>query len=85
VFALGAGRRSAVLGLYEVTRGGPLMRPQNPWDPARWPWNIGVRSLATVPPAIAQRVEGVTAPRSTAARVRDDRQIRALYDALNAA
>jgi hypothetical protein len=82
VFALGAGRRSAVLGLYEVTRGGPLERPPNPWDPQRWPWNIGVRALATVSPPIAQSVDGVRAPRSTAARVRDERQILALYAAV---
>lgn len=82
VFALGAGRRSAVLGLYEVTRGGPLERPANPWDPGRWRWNIGVRALATVPPAVATRVDGVIAPRSTAARVREPALIRALYEAL---
>ena len=84
VFALGAGRKSAVLGLFRVTRGGPLRTPANPWDPDRWPWNIGVEALATVPPPLAQRVDGVTAPRSTAARVRDAGQIAALYEALAA-
>jgi hypothetical protein len=83
VFALGAGRGSAVLGLYEVTRGGPLQRPPNPWDAERWPWNIGVRALATVPPPVAERVNGVRAPRSTAARVREPAQIAALYDAID--
>jgi hypothetical protein len=83
VFALGAGRGSAVLGLYEVTRGGPLRAPENPWDPKRWPWNIGVRALVTVPPPITRRVAEVTAPRSTAARVRDPDQMAELYSALD--
>src|SRR4051794_8879591 len=82
IFALGAGRRSAVLGLYEVTRGGPLRTPANPWQPERWKWNIGVRALATVPPPVARRVDGVVAPRATAARVRNADQILALYKAL---
>jgi len=85
VFALGAGRRSAVLGLYDVTRGGPLERPRNPWDPERWPWNVGVRALATVTPPHAISVDGVRAPRSTASRIWDARQIKDLYAALEAA
>jgi hypothetical protein len=83
VFALGAGRGSAVLGLYEVTGGGPERRPANPWDAERWPWNLAVRALATVPPPVAERVDGVRAPRSTAARVREAAQIAALYAAID--
>ena len=85
VFALGAGRHSAVLGLYEVTWSAPLKEPQNnkSGDPDRWPWSIGTRALATVPPPLAIRVEGVLTPRGTADQVWDKRQIRELYAALD--
>jgi hypothetical protein len=85
VFALGAGWRSAILGLYEVTRSAPLKEPQKnkSGDPERWPWNIAARALATVPPPLAIRVEGVQTPRGTANQVWDTRQIRELYAALD--
>jgi hypothetical protein len=81
IFALGAGRRSAVLGLFEVTSGGPI-RLDNPWDPERWPWAISVRPVAAVPPPVAKRVDGVVAPRATAARVWEEADQAALYAAL---
>lgn len=85
VFALGAGRHSAVLGLYEVTRSAPLREPEKnkSGDPERWPWNVGARALATVPPVLAISVEGVRTPRGTANRVWGIDQIKGLYDALD--
>jgi hypothetical protein len=81
IFILGAGRRSAVLGLAEVLSGGPEEIP-NPWDPDRWPWALHVRPLASVPPRLAESVPSVTAPRATAARIWDPSVQRALYSAL---
>lgn len=81
IFALGAGRGSVVLGLFEVTSGGPE-RLANPWDPERWPWAISVRPLAGIAPNQAVSVEGVRAPRATAARVFDDAARRGLYEAI---
>ena len=52
-------------------------------DPERWPWSIGAWALATVPPPLAIRVEGVTTPRGTANRISDKRRIRELYAALD--
>lgn len=81
IFALGAGRGSVVLGLFEVTSGGPE-RLTNPWDPQRWPWAIGVRAIAGVLPPDAVTVEGVRAPRATATRIHDEGYREALYEAL---
>jgi hypothetical protein len=86
VFALGAGRRSAVLGLCEVTRSTPQRQtqPQNKsGDPERWRWSIGAKALKTVPPPLARRVEGVRTPRETANQITGTRHIRELYDALD--
>ena len=84
IFALGAGRGSTVLGLFEVTSGGPERIP-NPWDPERWPWAIAaVRPLAGVPPAIASSVPGVVAPRATAARVHGRQEREGLCRAVDA-
>jgi len=82
IFALGAGRESAVLGLFEVTSGGPE-RLENPWDSERWPWAISVRPLAAVDPPSATPAPGVRAPRATAARVKDQGLQRALYAAVS--
>ncbi|HMJ33162.1 MAG TPA: hypothetical protein VK501_04520 [Baekduia sp.] len=79
VFALGAGRKSVVLGLFEVTSGGTERTPVNPWDPTRWPWAIAVRPLAAVPPPIAHAVPGLTAPRGTANAVGEKATRDALY------
>jgi hypothetical protein len=82
IFALGAGRSSAVLGLFEVTSGG-VERDPSPYDPSRWPYAVRVRPLAGVDPASARQVPGVRAPRATAAQVRDRQQRKTLYAALD--
>lgn len=64
LFVLAVDRwRSAVVGLYETVSAGAARLPNSP-DPARWPWALGVRPLAAVPPPRAVRVEGQTAPHS---------------------
>ena len=85
VFALGAGRRSAVLGLFEVTRSCPRIEPQKneSGDAERWPWSIGARALATVPTWLAKPVDGVRTPRGTANLISDKRKITKLYEALD--
>jgi hypothetical protein len=83
IFALGAGRGSIVLGLFEVGSGGFEQLPRPEWDPAgRWPWALGVRALVGVPPREAVSVEGVRAPRRTAAQVKEPALRSALYAAL---
>jgi hypothetical protein len=83
VFALGAGRRSAVLGLFEVLKAGANLSPKNPWDPDRWPYNLYVRAIASVAPPEATNVEGVRAPRGNAVHIRDEEQQIALYRAVS--
>lgn len=64
LFVLAVDRwRSAVVGLYETVSAGADKLPDSP-DPARWPWALGVRPLAAVPPPEAVRVEGQTGPQS---------------------
>ena len=82
VFALGAGRQSAVLGLFEVTSSGVSRTPRSPSDPDRWRWAVAVQPLASVPPAVAVSVPGVTAPRGTAQLVGDPRRQADLYAAV---
>jgi hypothetical protein len=82
VFALGAGRKSVVLGLFEVTSGGTARTPINPSDADRWPWAVAVRPLAAVPPRVARSIPGLTAPRGTANAVGDDAARKALYEAV---
>jgi hypothetical protein len=55
--------KSAVVGLYETVTAGADRLPDSP-DPARWPWAVGVRPLAAIPPPQAIRVEGQTGPQS---------------------
>ena len=55
--------RSAVVGLYEAVSAGAERLPDSP-DPDRWPWAVGVRPLAAVPPPQAHRVDGQTGPQS---------------------
>ena len=82
LFVLGAGRGSAVLGLFETTSAGMSRTPRNSFDPERWPWAISVRALASVPPNDAVSVPDVTAPRATAQPIRDPQQRAALYSAV---
>jgi hypothetical protein len=55
--------RSAVVGLYEAVSAGADRLPNSP-DPARWPWALGVRPLAAIAPADADRVDGQIGPQS---------------------
>jgi hypothetical protein len=82
IFALGAGRQSAVLGLYEVTSPGVGTAPPNPWDADRWPYVAAVRPLASVPPRNAVGVDGVIAPRGAPPLIRGAERIAALYAAV---
>jgi hypothetical protein len=83
VFALAAGRGSAVLGLFEVTSAGTTTLPPNPEDPERWPYVVHLRPLAGVPPVLARPVPQVIAPRGTANRVEDPARQAALYAAVS--
>jgi len=82
VFALGAGRHSVVLGLFEVISAGTVRRP-HPRDPERWPFAFDVRAIASVPPVDARGVDGVTAPRGSANVVRSPEVRAALYAAID--
>jgi hypothetical protein len=83
VFALGAGRRSAVLGLFEVVKAGASLSPKNPWNPDRWPYNLQIQPLASVPPPEATNIDGVRAPRGNAVHIRDEEKRMALYRAMS--
>jgi hypothetical protein len=62
LFVLAVDRwRSAVVGLYEAVSPGAAKLPNSP-DPERWPWALGVRPLAAIPPPEAVRVEGQRGP-----------------------
>lgn len=64
LFVLAVDRwRSAVVGLYEAVSAGAQRLPDSP-DPNRWPWALGVRPLAAVPPPEAVRVDGQIGPQS---------------------
>jgi hypothetical protein len=84
MFALAAGRRSLVVGLFEVTSGGFERRSApREWDPTgRWPYALGVRALRGVEPARATSVDGVRAPRRAAAQISDPARQEALYAAV---
>ncbi len=74
--------RSAVVGLYETVSAGADRLPDSP-DPERWPWALGVRPLAAVPPPVAQRVPGQQGPQSgLPERVYDQVAIRRMYAAV---
>jgi hypothetical protein len=62
LFVLAVDRwRSAVVGLYEAVSAGAAKLPNSP-NPGRWPYALGVRPLAAIPPPVAERVEGQTGP-----------------------
>ncbi len=64
LFVLAVDRwRSAVVGLYEAVSAGADRLPNSP-NPERWPWALGVRPLAAVPPLLAERVDGQVGPQS---------------------
>jgi hypothetical protein len=83
LFALAVDRwRSAVVGLYETVTAGADKLPGSS-DPERWPWALGVRPLAAIPPPIAERVEGQQAPQSgLPAHVSDPDAQERLYKAV---
>ncbi len=71
--------RSAVVGLYEVVSPGAAKLPDSP-DPERWPWAVGVRPLAAIPPPLAERVEGQIGPQTgLPARIKDPDVRERLY------
>lgn len=64
LFVLAVGTwRSAVVGLYEAVSAGADKLPDSP-DPDRWPWALGVKPLAAIPPPVATRVDGQIGPQS---------------------
>lgn len=64
LFILAVGTwRSAVVGLYEAVSAGADQLPDSP-DPDRWPWALGVKPLAAIPPPLATRVDGQIGPQS---------------------
>ena len=83
LFVLAVDRwKSAVVGLYEAVSAGADQLPGSP-DPDRWPYALGVRPLAAVPPPNAVRVDGQRAPMSgLPERVTDEAAIDALYEAV---
>jgi hypothetical protein len=64
LFVLAVGTwRSVVVGLYEAVSAGADKLPNSP-DPDRWPWALGVKPLAAIPPPLATRVDGQIGPQS---------------------
>lgn len=62
LFVLAVDRwKSAVVGLYETVTAGADKLPGSS-NPERWPWALGVRPLAAIPPPLAERVEGQRGP-----------------------
>jgi hypothetical protein len=73
-----------VVGLYQTVSAGAAKLP-NSQDPERWPWALGVRPLAAIPPPAARRVEGQRGPQSgLPERVSDDQARARLYEAITA-
>ena len=85
LFVLAVDRwRSAVVGLYEAVSSGAEELPGSS-DPVRWPWALGVRPLAAIPPPDAERVEGQIGPQSgLPARITDPDARERLYRAVAA-
>lgn len=83
LFVLAVDRwRSAVVGLYEAVSSGAEELPGSS-DPVRWPWALGVRPLAAIPPPDAERVEGQLGPQSgLPASVTDPEALERLYRAV---
>jgi hypothetical protein len=83
LFVLAVDRwKSAVVGVYETVTAGADKLPGSP-DAKRWPWALGVRPLAAIPPPIAERVEGQVGPQSgLPARISDPDTLDRLYQAV---
>jgi hypothetical protein len=83
LFVLAVDRwRSAVVGLYEAVSSGAVKLPGSP-DPERWPYALGVRPLAAIPPPDAKRVDRQRGPQSgLPERVSDSGAQAQLYAAL---
>lgn len=83
LFVLAVGTwRSAVVGLYEAVSAGADKLPDSP-DPDRWPWALGVKPLAAIPPPVATRVDGQIGPQSgLPIHVEDPTARAALYAAV---
>ena len=83
LFVLAVGRwRSSVVGLYETVTAGAAKLRDSP-NPERWPWALGVRPLAAIPPPEAERVEDQIGPQSgLPARIVDQDAIAQLYGAV---
>ena len=83
LFVLAVDRwKSACVGLYEAISAGAEKLPNSP-DPGRWPYALGVRPLAAIPPPEAPRIDGQKGPQSgLPERVFDAAAIDALYDAV---
>lgn len=85
LFVLAVDRwKSAVVGLYEAVTPGADRLPDSP-DTERWPWALGVRPLAAIPPPEAERVEGQQGPQNgLPAHVSDPEAVQRLYEAVAA-
>ena len=85
LFGLAVDRwKSAVVGLYEAVTPGADRLPDSP-DTERWPWALGVRPLAAIPPPEAERVEGQQGPQNgLPAHVSDPEAVERLYEAVAA-
>jgi len=83
LFVLAVDRwRSAVVGLYEAVSAGAQKLPDSP-DPQRWPYALGVRPLAAIPPPQPVRIEGQQGPQSgLPERIYDEAAIPRLYEAV---
>jgi hypothetical protein len=83
LFVLAVDRwKSAVVGLYEAVTPGADKLPDSP-DTERWPWALGVRPLAAIPPPEAERVEGQQGPQNgLPAHVSDPEAVERLYEAV---
>lgn len=83
LFVLAVDRwKSAVVGLYETVTAGAAKLPDSP-NQTRWPWALGVRPLAAIPPPEATRVEGQVGPQSgLPAHVADAGTLELLYKAV---
>lgn len=83
LFVLAVDRwKSAVVGLYEAISSGAQKLPNSP-DATRWPWALGVRPLAAIPPPEAKQVDGQTGPQSgLPAYIPDEDTMARLYGAV---
>jgi hypothetical protein len=83
LFVLAVDRwKSAVVGLYEAVTAGADKLPDSP-DTERWPWALGVRPLAAIPPLEADRVDRQQGPQNgLPAHITDAGDIDRLYQAV---